>query len=332
MSGAVSRLARRAALCFVALACPGAWAQSGPAPAASYPSRPIKLLVPFTPGSATDIVARMLGESLSATWSQPVIIENRPGAGGTIAAAAVAKAPPDGQTLLVISVGHVVNPQLYSSLPYDTLRDFAAVTPLANLPGVLTTSASIGAESVRSLVALAKSRPGALNFTSGGIGSGSHINGELFRMAANIDVVHVPTKGAQEMVVETITGRADFGFLPIAAALAQIRDGKLRALAVSSSERSPVLAEVPTLAEAGLPDATFDFWIGLLAPAGTPRVIVSKLHDEIERTLEKPGMRQRLASLGAQPMPMGSAQFEQYMRTQLEMLGRVMNGAKLREH
>lgn len=323
----------RAAICFVALMLSAAaWAQGGATAAGSYPSRPIKLLVPFTPGSATDIVARILGESLSATWGQPVIVENRPGAGGTIAAGVVAKAEPDGHTLLVISVGHVVNPQLYSNLPYDTLRDFAAIMPLANLPGVLTVSPKFGVDSVSGLVAMAKAHPGELNYTSGGVGSGSHINGELFRMAADIDVVHVPTKGAQEMVVETMTGRAHFGFLPVAAALPQIRDGKLRALAVSSSERSPVLPQVPTLAEAGYREATFDFWIGLLAPAGTPREIVAKLRDEVERTLEKPATRERLASLGAQPMPMGSSQFERYLRAQHDMLGRVMQAAKRHEH
>ena len=324
---------RRAAIWFAVLVLNAVASTHGDAAsAASYPSRAIKLLVPFTAGSATDIVARIIGESLSATWGQPVIVENRPGAGGTIAAAVVAKAEPDGNTLLVISVGHVVNPQLYPNLPYDTLRDFTAIMPLANLPGVLTISPKLGVDSVRGLVSMAKSRPGELNYTSGGVGSGSHINGELFRMAADIDVLHVPTKGAQEMVVETITGRAHFGFLPVAAALPQIRDGKLRALAVSSSERSPVLPQVPTLAETGLPEATFDFWIGLLAPAGTPREVITKLHDEIQRTLEKPGVQQRLTGLGAQPMPMTPAQFERYMRAQHDKLGRVMQPAKPHEH
>ncbi|MEP7069806.1 MAG: tripartite tricarboxylate transporter substrate binding protein [Usitatibacter sp.] len=287
--------------------------------------------MPFTAGSATDILARIVAEALIAAWGQPVVVDNRPGAGGTIAAGVVARAEPDGYTLLVISVGHVVNPQLYRDLPYDTVKDFAAVIPLANLPGVLTVAPSLGVDSVRALVAMAAARPGELNYASGGVGSGSHINGEKFRKATGIDVVHVPTKGAQEMMVETMTGRTHFGFLPVAAALPQIRDGRLLALAVSSTERSPVLPHVPTLAEAGLADATFDFWIGLLAPARTPREIVAKLHDEISRAIDKPATRQRLAALGAQPMPMTSAQFNTYMREQLEVLGRVMDARKAGE-
>lgn len=197
----IRRLARLSL--FAVMAATGAWPQGAPAPAASYPSRPIKLLVPFTAGSATDIIARIVGESLSSTWRQPVVIENRPGAGGTIAASLVAKTEPDGYTLLVISVGHVVNPQLYPNLPYDTLADFAAIMPLANLPGVLTVPPALGVDSVNALVAMARARPGALNYTSGGVGSGSHINAEKFRLAASIDVVHVPTKGAQPMPMST---------------------------------------------------------------------------------------------------------------------------------
>jgi len=188
-----------------------AWPQPAPGPAASsYPAKAIKLVVPFTPGSASDILARVVGDKLAIAWGQPVVVENRPGAGGTIGAAVVARAEPDGYTLLVVSVGHVVNPQLYSSLPYDTLRDFAGVVPLGNLPSVLAVTPSLGVKSVAELVLMAKARPGALNYASGGVGSASHINAEKFRAATGIDVVHVPTKGAQEMMVETMTGRTQF--------------------------------------------------------------------------------------------------------------------------
>ncbi|MDQ2962162.1 MAG: tripartite tricarboxylate transporter substrate binding protein [Pseudomonadota bacterium] len=305
-----------------------AWAQpTAPLAASAYPTRAIKLVVPFTAGSATDTLARIVGDQLATRWGQPVVVENRPGAGGTIGAAVVARAEPDGYTLAVISVGHVVNAQIYDNLPYDTLRDFAGVIPLGNLPSVLAVPASLGAKSVAELVAMAKARPGALNYASGGVGSASHINAEKFRAATGIDVVHVPTKGAQEMMVETITGRTQFGFYPIIAALPMIRDGKLLALAVSSSRRAAVLPDLPTIAEAGVPDAQFDFWIGLLAPAKTPREIVAKLNIEIARILEQSDVRQRLAGLGVEPMPMSAAQFEGYMREEFTTLGRVMKAA-----
>ena len=260
-------------------------------------------------------------------WSQPVVVENRPGAGGTIGAAAVARAEPDGYTLVVVSVGHVVNPHIYRSLPYDTLRDFAGVIPLGNLPSVLAVSPSLGVKSVAELIAMAKARPGALNYASGGVGSASHINAEKFRVATGIDVVHVPTKGAQEMMVETITGRTQFGFYPIVAALPMIREGKLTALAISSSRRSAVLPDLPTIAEAGVPGAEFDFWIGLLAPAKTPQEIVGKLSGEIARVLGQPDVRQHLAALGVEPMPMSPAEFDAYMREQFTALGSVMKAA-----
>ena len=292
-----------------------------------YPTRPIKLVVPFTAASATDILARLVGDQLATRRGQPVVVENRPGAGGTIGAAMVAKAEPDGYTLPVVSVGHVVNPHIYRSLPYDTLRDFAGVIRLGNLPSVLAVSPSLGVKSVAELISLAKAKPGVLNYASGGVGSASRINAEKFRAATGIDVVHVPTKGAQEMMVETITGRTQFGFYPIIAALPMIRDGKLTALAVSSSRRSAVLPELPTMAEAGVLGAEFDFWIGLLAPAKTPQELVAKLNSEIARDLERPDVRQRLAALGVEPMPLSPGEFDAYMREQFTALGRVVKAA-----
>jgi tripartite-type tricarboxylate transporter receptor subunit TctC len=308
----------------------GVAAQAQPSsglPPTTYPTRPIKLVVPFTAGSATDILARLVGDQLMTRWSQPVVVENRPGAGGTIGAAIVAKADPDGYMLAVVSVGHVVNHHLYRSLSYDTLRDFVGVAPLGNLPSVLAVSPTLGVKSVAELIAMAKAKPGVLNYASGGVGSASHINGEKFRAATGIDVVHVPTKGAQEMMVETMTGRTQFGFYPIIAALPMIRDGKLTALAVSSSRRSAALPELPTMAEAGVPDAEFDFWIGLLAPAKTPPEIVAKLNGEIGRIIEQPDVGQRLAALGAEPMPMSPGEFDRYMRDQFTVLGRIVKAA-----
>jgi tripartite-type tricarboxylate transporter receptor subunit TctC len=292
-----------------------------------YPSRTIRIVVPFTPGSVTDIMARSVSERLSASLGQPVIVENRPGAGGTIGTAVVAKAPPDGYTLAVVSAGYAVTPVIYDNLPYDPAKDLAGVIPLANLPSVLFASPTLGVKSVRELVELAKSKPGALNYPSAGIGSASHVSAEKFRIATGIDAVHVPLKGAPEMVSETLSGRTHFGLLGISAVLPQVREGRLLALAVSSDKRAPALPEVPTMAEIGYPGAQFDFWIGVLAPSQTPRPVVNRLHDEIARALQLPEVQERLAKLGAEPMPMRPEQFDAYMREQLTSLGGLLRAA-----
>src|SRR6267143_4244366 len=206
-----------------------------------YPSRPVRIIVPFTPGSVTDIMARSVSDKLAASLGQPVIVENRPGAGGTLGTAVVAKSPPDGYTLAVVSAGHAVNPAIYDKLPYDSLKEFSGVIPLGNLPSVMFVSATLGVKSVREFIALAKSKPGELNYSSAGVGSASHVNAEKFRVVTGIKAVHIPMKGAPEMVSETLAGRTHFGFLGIAAALSAIRDGRLVGLAVSSAKRSPTL-------------------------------------------------------------------------------------------
>lgn len=292
--------------------------------AAAYPSKPIRFVVPFTPGSASDILARTVGEKLAANWGQPVNVENRPGAGGVIATGQVAKAEPDGTTLIVVSAGHVVNPLLYTNLPYDTLRDLSGVIPFASLPSVLAVPLSLGVKTLPELVALAKSKPGSLNYASGGIGSASHVNAEKFLAATGINAVHVPLKGALDMVTETVGERTQFGFFPIIAALPTVKGGKLTAIAVSSAARSTVLPDVPTVAEAGVPAAEFNFWIGLLAPAKTPRDIVEKLNAEIGRILQSPEVRERLTRLGAVPMPLGPAQFDGFMRDEYAALSRII--------
>ena len=297
------------------------------AQADAYPNRAVRIIVPFTPGSVTDIMARSVSERLGAALGQPVIVENRPGAGGTIGTAAVAKAAPDGYTLAVVSAGYAVTPVIYDNLPYDPARDLAGVIPLANLPSVLFVSSALGVKSARELVELAKAKPGALNYPSAGIGSASHVSSEKFRIATGIDAVHVPLKGAPEMVSETLSGRTHFGLLGISAVLSQVREGRLLALAVSSEKRTPALPEVPTMAEIGYPDAQFDFWIGVLAPSQTPRPVVNRLHDEIARVLQLPDVQARLAHLGAEPMPMRPEQFEAYMREQLVSLGGLLRAA-----
>jgi len=286
-----------AMLAACALGSSTAWADD-------YPSKPVKIIVPFTAGSATDILARTVGQKLGELWNQPVVIDNRGGAGGTIGAGIVAKSPADGSTLLVHSAGQAVNPFIYPSLPYDTLKDFVQVAPLGGQPNVLVVAPSSGYKTVADLIADAKRRPGVLNFGSAGIGSGTHINGEKFKLAAGVDVVHVPYKGTPEALTDTMTGRIAFFFSPISAALPLVRDGKLMALAVSSAKRSSVLPAVPTVAESGLPGFDYNLWVGMFAPAGTPADVVEKLNRDVNRVLRETDVRERMMSLGAEAMPM----------------------------
>jgi len=282
-----------------------------------YPSKPLRIIVPFTPGSATDTMARPIAERLSSALGQPVVVENRPGAGGTIGIAALAKSPPDGYTLAVVSTGHVVNPVLYANLPYDTLKDFAGVAPLAGLPSVLVVSPELGVRSVRDLVAMAKAKPGQLNYATAGIGSAAHISAEKFRMAAGIDAVHVPLKGSPESLTETMGGRTQFTWTPLTTAVGQIREGRLLALAVSTGRRSPAFPDVPTIAEAGFPRGEFNFWVGMLAPAHTPREVLARLNAETQRALQSADLKERLAKLGAEPMAMSPGEFDAFCATNM---------------
>ena len=295
--------------------------------AQAFPSKPIRIIVPFTPGSATDTMARPIAEKLSAALGQQVLVENRPGAGGTIGASLVAKAPPDGYTLGVVSTGHVVNPVLYSSLPYDTLKDFSGVSPLAGQPSVLVVSPSLGVKTVKDLVAMAKAKPGQLNYATAGVGSAAHISAEKFRMAAGIDAVHVPFKGSPESITETMGGRTQYTWTPLSTAVGQIRSGQLLALAVSTAQRSQALPDVPTIAEAGFPRGVFNFWVGMLAPANTPREILARLNTEVQRALQAADMKERLATLGSEPMAMSPGQFDAFLREEITVLGEVMRAS-----
>ncbi len=309
-----------------ALACTAASAFAQDA--ASFPNKPIHIVVPFTAGSATDILARTFGERLTAAWGQPVVIENRPGAGGSIGAGMVAKAAPDGYTLAVVSTGHVVNDVLYDNLGYDVVTDFAGVVPLANLPSVLIVPPTLGVKTVKELVALAKDKPGELNFTSAGIGSASHINQEKFLHTTGIKSVHIPMKGTPDMLNEMMGGRVQMGWMPLISSVGPLKDGKLMALAVSTHERSSVLPDVPTIAEAGYPDAEFNFWVAMLAPKNTPRDIVKKLNAEIVKAGQSPEVKKRLESLGAEPMPMEPEKFDAFLKSEHDTLGQVMKAAK----
>ncbi len=294
---------------------------------APFPSRALRIIVPFTPGSVTDVMGRSVSDKLAASLGQPVVVENRPGAGGTIGIAQVAKSAPDGYTLVVVSAGYAVNPVIYENLPYDSAKDLAGVIPLGNLPSVLFVSPALGVKSVQELIALAKAKPGVLNYPSAGIGSASHVNAEKFLAVTGIKAVHVPLKGAPEMIAETMAGRTQFGTVGISAAQSAIRDGRLVALAVSGKKRAPNLPEVPTVAEAGVPGAEFNFWIGVLAPGQTPRPVIHKLHAEFDRALRSPEVRERHAKLGAEPMPMSPEQFDAQMREDLASLGALLRAA-----
>ena len=283
--------------------------------------------MPFTAGSATDIMARIIGEKLSASMGQPVVVENRVGAGGTLGAALVAKSEPDGYSLLVVSAGHLVNPVLYPGLSYDTLGDFAGVIPLAMLPNVLVVGAGSPVKSVQELLALAKDKPGQLNYASAGVGSATHVNAEKFRSVSGIQITHIPFKGTPEAMVETASGRVDFMFAPVLSAIPLIRENRVRALAVSTASRTVALPDTPTIAEAGLPGSVFNFWIGLLAPSKTPRAVISKLHVEVGKALAQPDAKERMAKLGAEGLAMSPEQFDAYIKEEYGTLGAVMKAA-----
>ena len=292
---------------------------------------PVKLVVPFTAGSGTDIVARLLAEKLGAALSQQFVVENKPGAGGTVGAAQVAKAPADGYTLLIHSSGHLVNPALYPKLPYDTLKDFDGVTPLASLPNVLVVNPAKGWKDVAELVAQVKAKPGAFQYASAGNGSATHMNAEQFRVSAGIQALHVPFRGTPEALTEVMAGRIDWFFAPLVSALPLIKDGKLQALAVGTTARSPVLPSVPSITEtAGLKDAAYTFWVGLFATAKTPRPVIERLNAEVAKALAAPDVKERLEKLGATPMPMAHAAFEKFLEDETAAAAKLVKAADIK--
>ncbi|HEV3239660.1 MAG TPA: tripartite tricarboxylate transporter substrate binding protein [Casimicrobiaceae bacterium] len=316
------KLARPALLLLIA------WAST--AMGQAYPNKPVHIIVPFTAGSATDILARTFGQKLSEIWNQSVIVDNRPGAGGTIGAAVVAKAAPDGYTLLVHSAAQAYNPSIYPSLPYDTVKDFVDIAPLGGQPNVLVVAPAAGLKTVAELIAQAKQKPGQLNFASAGTGSGTHINGEKFKLAAGIDVVHIPYKGTPEALSDTLAGRVSYFFSPISAALSFVRDGKLLALAVSTARRSSVLPNVPTIAESGLPGFDYSLWVGMFAPAGTPTAIVDRIARDLRAAEQASDVKERLAALGAEPMPMTPAEFTQFVNSEIVDSAKIVKAAGIK--
>jgi tripartite-type tricarboxylate transporter receptor subunit TctC len=300
------------------------------AAAQAWPTKPIRVVVPFTAGSATDILARTYGQKLQEYWGQPVIIDNRPGAGGTIGTGIVAKSPADGYTLLVTSAAYAVNPSIYPDLPFDTLKEFVEIVPLGGQPNVLVVAPSSGIKSVADLIAQAKQKPGQFNYASAGTGSGTHINAEKFKLATGIDAVHVPYKGTPEALTDTMAGRVTYFFSPISAALPQIKDGKLIALAVSSTQRSSILKDVPTIAESGLPGFDYNLWVGLFGPAGMPADQVERINKDVQRALQSAEIKERFTNLGAEPMPMTPAEFRAFTRSEVDTAAKIVKAAGIK--
>ena len=299
-----------------------AWAQT-------YPSKPIKIIVPFTPGSATDVMARIVGERLNAAWGQPVVVENKAGAGGTIGIRDTARSDPDGYTLAVVSSGHAVNHVLYKDLGYDTLKDLSSVAMLGSLPSVLIVPPTSTVNSVKELVSMLKAKPGQYNYATAGVGSGAHVGIEKFNVAAGVKAQHVPLKGTPPILTETMAGRVEYAYVPAVSGMGPVKDGKVKALAVSTSKRVAALPNVPTLGEAGFPNGESTFWLALLAPAKTPPDIIAKVNAEVARALKSQDMVERLAKLGTEPMLMSPAESDAFIRREYNDLGAVMRAAGL---
>jgi tripartite-type tricarboxylate transporter receptor subunit TctC len=298
--------------------------------AQTWPTKPLRAVVPFAAGSSTDIVPRIVFEQLAQQLGQTIVVENRAGAAGSLGAAFVAKSEPDGYTVLASGAAHTIAPALQPKLTYHPGRDFAAVVPLGISPNVLVVAPAKGFRTVGDLVAAARARPGALNFSSVGIGSATHMSAERFRARAGIDAVHVPFKGGAEAMAEAIAGRVDFFFGPPALVLPHVRDGKLAALVVNGTSRTPALPDVPTTREAGFQDAEYPIWYGLFLPAKTPRDIVDKLHGETVKALQAPKVRERIAALFVDPMVMRPSEFDAYVEKEIDLNARLAKAAGIK--
>jgi tripartite-type tricarboxylate transporter receptor subunit TctC len=267
--------------------------------AQSYPTRPIRIVIPFTPGSASDILARLIGPKLNEAWGQQVVVDDRPSAGGAVAGEIVARATPDGHTVMLTSSGFAGGAALYDNLPYDAVKDFSGVSQVASTALVLLVAPSLGVKSAGELIALAKQKPGQINFASSGIGSGTHYGGELFKLEAKINVVHVPFRGTPEALTDTMSGRVHFYLSPLLPAMPLVRSGRLLPLAVTGAQREPLLSATPTLGESVLPGFVYDGWFGMFAPSKTPRKTVNQLSREVARILDLPEVKERITSQGA---------------------------------
>ena len=292
--------------------------------------RPIRIVVPFSPGGAADILARVVGQRLTESWGQQVIIDNRTGAGGIVGSEIVAKSAPNGYTLMLTSSAHAINASLYSKLPYDTLRDFAAVAPVAGISNVLIVNSNVPVKTVADLIQLAKAKPGQLRFGSAGVGSTLHLAGELFKSTARIDMIHVPYKGNPQVITDLLAGAIEMSFPPTINVIPFRQDKRVRVLAVSTPKRTSALPDVPTLAEAGLAGYAFEAWWGTFASAKTPKALVTRLNDEIRRIQTLPDVKDTFAKQGAEAMSMTPAEFDTFVRAEADKMAKLVkiSGAK----
>ena len=315
---------RFAAAAVVAVFSAGAAAQA-------YPSKPVRMIVGFPPGGGTDVVARVISAKLQEWYGQPVLVENRPGATGTIGADAVAKSAPDGYTLIMGHVNsHGIAPNLFPKLPYDAIRDFAAVSYVGYVPNVLAVHPSVQVKSVKELVDLAKANPGKMNYASSGNGSTQHLAGEMFKQLTGTSIVHVPYKGSGDAIKDLLAGTVNMNFDTMPPVLPHIQAGKLRGLAISTPKRLPQLADVPTFEEAGIRGFDVTNWYGVMAPGGTPREIVQKLNADINKAMQVPEVRARLEAVGTQLNEQSAAQFESFMKAEVAKYAKLIKSANIR--
>ena len=307
----------------LAITSHAAYAQRTDDAARNFPARPIRVVIGFTPGGQPDIITRLIAPKLGELLGQPLVVDNRPGAGGVVGTKIVVDAQPDGHTLLTASSSHAVAPAIYAKLPYDSLKDIAGVSMASAASYVLVATPGLGVKNVQELVALAKAKPGTLNFSSAGTGSGMHFAGEVFKQAAQIDALHVPYKGVPEALNDVIGGRVQFTLGPLGASMGLIRDGRLRGLGISSPKRSHVLPDVPTIAESGYPGFRWDSWSGIFAPAKTPRPIINRLNRELVRVLSDPEFQQRFAALGMEATHSTPEQLDKFVAEQLATVMRL---------
>jgi tripartite-type tricarboxylate transporter receptor subunit TctC len=292
--------------------------------AQAYPARPVRIIVPYPPGGATDVMARTIAQKLTESWQQAAVVENKPGASGTVGSEMVARSAADGYTLLMQGTQHAINLSLYKQLPFDTLRDFAPVAYIASAPFLLVLHPSVPANSVAELIAYIKSRPGGLNYGSSGVGGGAHLAGEIFKTSAGVQLTHIPYKGAAPAMADLLGGQVPMVFDPIPTSLAQVKSGRIKALAITSARRSGLMPELPTVAESGLPGFDVSAWFGLYAPAATPKDIVTKLNADVNRVLQSPEVKEKFAALGAESMPMGTDQFALHLRAEIAKFAKAI--------
>jgi len=319
-----------AVIAAIAAALPSVANAASAQSAQNYPDHPIRLIVTFAAGAGTDVAARLFGQKLTDVFGQQVVVDNRPGASGIIGSDIVAKASPDGYTLMTATTSHTSIPALHKKIPYDTIKDFSPVTMLVDYPLLLVVHPSVQAKTVKELIALAKAKPGYLTYASSGSGSGAHLTVEFLKSETGIDLVHVPYKGIAGAVIGTISGENNLSFYSVSSALSHIKGGRLRALATSGQKRTPAIPDLLTVAESGVPGYDFTSWVGILATAGTPQAIINKLHGELTRALQMPDVKERLAALDFDPKGNTPAEFDAFIRKEVAKWTKVVKTSGIR--